>query len=545
MSQNSSSFSRDWSNNTGLAWHQIASDDITAGTVVFTTVAAVVLLFFYRFSSPPIDPREPPLLKPGIPIVGHLVGLARYGIDYFEVLRNSKRKPSPAVTLPILNGKAYVLFDRTMIQSAIRHKNLTFDVLGMEFAQRVFGLSDLAMEKLWGPDHDIETSAAGVTMQRIKTAMTGQSLFRMNAAALNYIAEHLNSEVGEAGLKVPNLYRWLRDFMTMATAEGLYGSDNPIQKQPDLIDALWAFEGNMQPLFVGVMPKLIARKAYTNREKVQAALSRWYVARKDGAPDVAEITKVRVNTLREFDFPEEEIGWAEAALLFVATTNTIPTLYWFVTNVWLRPEVVEEVRREALPLVVLSDGVDGGKRIATLDITQLEERCPLLVGCYRESIRLGNQSVGTRRVLVDTVLTDGAGNQHLFKAGCDIMWSVKTLHRSEDVWGPEAMEFDPSRFVKSEDQDVKVERARKQAYVPFGGGKHLCPGRNFAFAENLGLMAALVVGFELHGLDAANVRLGDAKMGEAVAKPPAGAEGGEVVIKRRAGWEDVDWKFMC
>jgi len=295
----------------------------------------------------------------------------------------------------------------------------------------------------------------------------------------------------------------------------------------------------MQPLFLGVLPKLIARKAYYNREKVQAALVPWYMARKAEADDVAAIAKARASTAREFGMPEEEVGRAEAALLFVATTNTIPTLYWFVTNVWLRPDLVEELRREALPLVSLTKGEQG--REATVDISQLEERCPLMVSCYRESIRLGNQAIGTRRVVSDTVLTDSKGNAHLFKGGVDIMWSVKGMHHSSEVWGEDSMEFSAERF---KDQET-FGRVQKQAYIPFGGGKHLCPGRNFAFAENLGFMASLVVGFELLGLDKKNVKLGATRMGEAVAKPPVGGDGGEVVIKRKEGWEDVTWKFIC
>lgn len=297
----------------------------------------------------------------------------------------------------------------------------------------------------------------------------------------------------------------------------------------------------MQPLFLGIMPKLIARKAYVNREKVMAALVPWYMSRKDEAPDTAEVLKVRASTAREFGFPEEEIGRLEMALLFVATTNTIPTLYWFVTNVFLRPDVVEEVRRETLSLVKLSNREGGQRRLATLDISQLEGHAPVLVSCYRESIRLGNQSIGTRRVIHDTVLNDSAGNQHLLKAGVDVMWSVKAMHHSEDVWGQDPLEFNARQF---KEQD-KFDRTKKQSYIPFGGGKHLCPGRNFAFAENLAFVAALVVGFELQNLDEANVRLGIAVMGEAVAKPPMDARGGSVVIKRREGWEDVDWKFTC
>jgi len=123
----------------------------------------------------------------------------------------------------------------------------------------------------------------------------------------------------------------------------------------------------------------------------------------------------------------------------------------------------------------------------------------------------------------DTVLTDSQLNSHLFKAGVDVLWSAKEMHRSDDVWGRNVMEFDPDRFTEE-----RYGRVQKQAYVPFGGGKHLCPGWNFAFAENLELMVALAVGFELDDLDEKNVRLGEAKLGEAVAKSPLDAQGGEV-----------------
>ncbi|KAK0648019.1 cytochrome P450 [Cercophora newfieldiana] len=515
---------------------------LSAAQYVGITVAVLFLSILYKFSYPPMDPREPPPLKADIPIpmVGHIIGFVRHGINYFNVLPKSQKSFPSAGTLPILNGKAYMLFDIPLIQSAIRHKNFTFDILSMEFAQRVFGLSDLAMEKVWGPDHDVETSVAPLAMSRIKSAMQGEHLYRMNVKALGYIAKNLNEEVGEEGWKVGSLYGWLRDFMTMATAEGVYGRENPIRGRQDLVDALWEFENNIQPLFLGVLPHIIARKAYLAREKVQAVLVPWYAAKKDHNPDVATIAKARADSSREFGMPDNEIGRLELALLFVATTNTIPTLYWFVTNIWLRRELVERLSKEALTHAVKITRDEKGRRTATVDISTLEERCPLMVACYRESIRLGNQGVGTRRIMRDTLLSDSKGNEYLFKAGVDLMWAAKELHRDSSAWGENVDEFDPERFLEE-----NYGRAQKMAYVPFGGGRHLCPGRNFAFAENLGLMVALVVGFELEGFDKRNFRFNETRFGEAVAKPPVDAQGGEVTIRRRVGWEDVEWRFVC
>ena len=33
-----------------------------------------------------LDPLEPPLLKPSIPLIGHIIGLLRHGVDYFSIL---------------------------------------------------------------------------------------------------------------------------------------------------------------------------------------------------------------------------------------------------------------------------------------------------------------------------------------------------------------------------------------------------------------------------------------------------------------------------
>lgn len=81
--------------------------------------------------------------------------------------------------------------------------------------------------------------------------------------------------------------------------------------------------------------------------------------------------------------------------------------------------------------------------------------------------------------------------------------------------------------------------------VPFGGGAHLCPGRNFAFAEILGLVGALVLGYEVVGLRAENIKMGPRVLASAIPKPMEDGDGGPVTLRRRKGWEDVQWSFAC
>jgi hypothetical protein len=191
----------------------------------------VVLL--QRLLTTRLDPQEPPILRPKVPFIGHLIGLLRHQVDYFGILSGRE----PIATLPVLSGKIYSIWSPALIQSALRNRNLTFDVFGIEFAQRVFDLDDDAMKIIRGPG-SVEESSSHEVMMAIKPAMNGQNLYRMNVRALSYVAGRLDATAAD-GLRVDNLYLWLRGLMTMATAEALYGSHNPLRNDESLIEALW------------------------------------------------------------------------------------------------------------------------------------------------------------------------------------------------------------------------------------------------------------------------------------------------------------------
>lgn len=78
---------RTWPDGMAGSLRYIQVPNLTTAHGIGIATAVVFLSLLYKFSSPQMDPREPPVLKPGIPLVGHLVGLVRYGVDYFDVLR--------------------------------------------------------------------------------------------------------------------------------------------------------------------------------------------------------------------------------------------------------------------------------------------------------------------------------------------------------------------------------------------------------------------------------------------------------------------------
>lgn len=65
----------------------------------------------------------------------------------------------------------------------------------------------------------------------------GEGLSELNRRVVEGVAGTLNAVDESEGGR--GLYRWIRDSLTLATADALYGVESPLNKDRGLIDALW------------------------------------------------------------------------------------------------------------------------------------------------------------------------------------------------------------------------------------------------------------------------------------------------------------------
>ncbi|AEO63934.1 uncharacterized protein THITE_2109547 [Thermothielavioides terrestris NRRL 8126] len=258
----------------------------------------------------------------------------------------------------------------------------------------------------------------------------------------------------------------------------------------------------------------------------------------------------------------DDVARLEVMLPFAALANTVPLLFWFLGFVFSRRELVGALREEVEAALVVgrtedaeAGGGGGGASVTLRTGPAVEERCPRLMSCYRETLRYTVHQVITRTAMQDTVLVGRDGREYLLKEGSVVQMSIGASHTQAEFWGEDVDEFKPGRFLSQSQGGHKggsdggdgpgSVKAMRAALQPFGGGTHLCPGRHFAFAEIMAVMSTLLLGFEIEPLggDWTLPPFATRSLIDAVTKPAKHGEGFGIKIKRRPGWEDVRWNF--
>lgn len=265
--------------------------------------------------------------------------------------------------------------------------------------------------------------------------------------------------------------------------------------------------------------------------------------------DVSSLIRARTVINRNWNLDFDSCAATELSLLYGSTANAIPTLYWMVTYIFHDQKLLSALREEVKPVVEVGEGQ------CVIDVAKMSETCPLLKSTYQETLRMVSRHPGARIVEEDTVLTfavpeKGTKASYELKKGSVVQMPAGLMHRSEDFWGADASKFDGWRFLAMESgsaADKAEARSRKMAYIPLGGGKHLCPGRHFSFTEILGIATAMISGFELmSGTDglAGTITVPDQvhPFGLGIVKPSTKGDL-SLRIRPRQNWEGKSWSF--
>ena len=209
--------------------------------------------------------------------------------------------------------------------------------------------------------------------------------------------------------------------------------------------------------------------------------------RRDAPANFLEAILGAVET-EDSGFTDAEIFANAGTLLLAGEDTTANSMAWTVHYFTKYPEHFERVRREVDAVVAPEPA------IASLDQTT---ELPFLDAFCNEVMRL--KPVAPLHILEPVADVEILGC--LVPKGTPIMMLARRMATRDENFG-EGSTFDPDRWlVPAEERSVPHDR---RAFVPFGAGPRLCPGRNLALLQIRTVLAMLCRNFEV-----APVRGGD------------------------------------
>ncbi len=155
-------------------------------------------------------------------------------------------------------------------------------------------------------------------------------------------------------------------------------------------------------------------------------------------------------------------------------TSSATSLVWLLAK---NPEWQDRLRDEIVAVT------GGASTISYEDLGKLE----LTEMAFKEALRLVPPVPSTPR----RALREFEFGGYRIPAGTPVGINAQYVHHMEEHW-PEPDTFDPLRFTPD-----KVKARHKYAWVPFGGGAHMCLGLHFAYMQVKVLMVQLLTRYSI------------------------------------------------
>lgn len=287
-------------------------------------------------------------------------------------------------------------------------------------------------------------------------------------------------------------------------------------KRPELIDAFDSFQspGNMGfaskmvfllstnfPVLLNLPTKhtkMMRRVRYAMKgiaddvlEKAKAELETNAAGEKITDKSIVGLLVKAESTSGNLSMTSEEVLAQMNSLFFAGYETTSITLTWALIELCRNPQVQEKLRQEVNTKL---QGADPTWEEITLGL-------PYLDAVTQETLRVHGPVHNIRReAFEDDVLplskpvqtTSGTSTSEIIVAkGQGIHIPTTCINTSEDLWGPDAAEYKPERWLGELSPGAQAIQGHHHV-LSFGEGQRFCLGRHFALANFKSALVNLV-----------------------------------------------------
>ncbi|KIK53194.1 hypothetical protein GYMLUDRAFT_49516 [Collybiopsis luxurians FD-317 M1] len=160
-------------------------------------------------------------------------------------------------------------------------------------------------------------------------------------------------------------------------------------------------------------------------------------------------------------------------ILVAGRDTTASTLTYCIYVLTERPDITARLRQEIL------EKVGANARPTYKIISEMK----FLRAFINETLRLYPAVPFNSRTTKHATVLPRTKTQpaYYIPAGVKCTYSVFLMHRREDLWGPDALQFDPDRFL--DERLHKYLTPNPFIFLPFNAGPRICLGQQFAYNE--------------------------------------------------------------
>jgi hypothetical protein len=428
-----------------------------AGIYILKATGNLIYRQYYRKQG------EPPLVSGSIPFLG-------VGIDYQKnprkFLGKMKDLHGNCFTLFLAGRRMTFVMDPHSFPGVYRERMLLdMDPFLLDIMDNVFNV----------PQNDFHAHMHTINKQ-YPVFLFGEELEILSKSFLKYlnkIVGDVKPEGSGSSWTKGKLNDFLGRLFFAASIQSLFGACDT----NTLYDTFLVFDSDFPKLISGV-PFGVGKA----REFQKIALKCLEESLTSSTNDSrSRLITSRIQMLKDMEISDINQFRIHFALMWGSQSNTIAATFWSFAYIISTPKSYKAVMEEL--------------KVKTEFVGDLEKTFPVLNACVSEAMRLASGVFSVRRASEEyqlSILADQV--DYLMRKEDTVVLALPFLHYDDELY-PEPNVFDHTRFLERktyEKDGIPV----KNAFLPFGGGISLCPGRKFARNEIIMFAATLLSKFE-------------------------------------------------
>ncbi|CZT52281.1 uncharacterized protein RSE6_13579 [Rhynchosporium secalis] len=504
-------------------------------TWLFTTLSAHRALKLADRTPPGL--KRPPTLPYLVPILGHAFEFMKDGHNFMSKTSQYIDRAIPVrIVLPIFSN--YVVSGPENVLAYFREsRSLSTTSRSVIIMKNAFGCPAHLVHQFEPREIPLgskpEDNMEHQILRALNTGLSGTHLEGLAARFQDSLGEKIEKAFSDGDFatkwkEFPDLSKFVESLVFEAAVQAMFGI-HMLALNPTFTEDFLKFNSNIGTLFMG-LPRFMNPSACKTREKMVENIKRWLDFTSENCPiesleDIdwepfygSKFIRERQVLLTRRGIVDETARAAENFAFmwaYIASANTMPAATWCLIEALHDPSLKQRLQH-ILPAAIQSESTTLGK-LPKFDILKLCEE-PLFSSVYAETLRLRVAVIIVRQPSIDNFSFRG---WHIKKDEV-LSLSTRTEAMNEDVWNSSThplTEFYSDRFIvdtndpdsgpfkgnKVKNKDRKpyfaLDGSSNGAWIPYGGGNHLCPGRHFAKREIITTVALLLSAYDMELID--------------------------------------------